>query len=79
MPARSTGMLHRPDSTVLGWLGLTSWLPGLTAWLTHYAALCMQEELAQILKDYVGRESPLYHAERLSEYYRKCAAVCLRS
>ena len=35
-----------------------------------------QEELASILKNYVGRESPLYHAERLSEYYRKCA-VCL--
>ena len=32
-----------------------------------------QEELASILKNYVGRESPLYHAERLSEYYRKCA------
>lgn len=32
----------------------------------------MQEELASILKNYVGRESPLYHAERLSEYYRKC-------
>lgn len=32
----------------------------------------LQEELASILKNYVGRESPLYHAERLSEYYRKC-------
>jgi len=34
-----------------------------------------QEELASILKNYVGRESPLYHAERLSEYYRKCAVL----
>lgn len=31
-----------------------------------------QAELDHILKDYVGRESPLYHAERLSEYYRRC-------
>lgn len=30
-----------------------------------------QAELALNLKDYVGRESPLYHAERLSERYRK--------
>ncbi|KAK9822201.1 hypothetical protein WJX81_003511 [Elliptochloris bilobata] len=28
-------------------------------------------EFAKILKDYVGRESPLYHAERLSEHYRQ--------
>ncbi|CAL5226982.1 g9868 [Coccomyxa viridis] len=27
--------------------------------------------LAAILKDYVGRESPLYHAERLSEHYKR--------
>jgi tryptophan synthase beta subunit len=32
---------------------------------------CMQEELAQVLKDYVGRETPLYHAERLSEAYKR--------
>lgn len=31
----------------------------------------MQEELDGILKDYVGRESPLYFAERLTEYYRR--------
>lgn len=30
-----------------------------------------QQELAGILKDYVGRESPLYFAERLSERYRR--------
>uniref|UniRef100_A0A224XC15 Tryptophan synthase n=1 Tax=Hypericum kalmianum TaxID=473045 RepID=A0A224XC15_9ROSI len=30
-----------------------------------------QEELAGILKDYVGRESPLYFAERLTEYYKR--------
>lgn len=29
----------------------------------------IQAELAAILKDYVGRESPLYYAERLSEAY----------
>ncbi|KAG2263103.1 hypothetical protein Bca52824_070182 [Brassica carinata] len=30
-----------------------------------------QRELAGILKDYVGRESPLYFAERLTEHYRR--------
>lgn len=29
----------------------------------------VQAELAGILKDYVGRESPLYYAERLSDAY----------
>ncbi|XP_051133934.1 tryptophan synthase beta chain 1 [Andrographis paniculata] len=29
-----------------------------------------QKELSGILKDYVGRESPLYFAERLSEHYK---------
>ncbi|KOM31431.1 hypothetical protein LR48_Vigan01g098600 [Vigna angularis] len=27
-------------------------------------------ELAEALRDYAGRETPLYHAERLSEYYK---------
>jgi tryptophan synthase beta chain len=31
----------------------------------------IQNELDGLLKDYVGRPSPLYHAERLSEYYRR--------
>jgi len=30
-----------------------------------------QEELQQLLRDYVGRPSPLYFAERLSEHYAK--------
>ncbi|TKY46828.1 Tryptophan synthase beta chain 2 [Spatholobus suberectus] len=30
-----------------------------------------QRELAGILKDYVGRESPLYFAERLTEHYKR--------
>ncbi|GAU24872.1 hypothetical protein TSUD_115960 [Trifolium subterraneum] len=29
-----------------------------------------QAELATALRDYVGRETPLYHAQRLSEYYK---------
>lgn len=29
-----------------------------------------QEELSGILRDYVGRETPLYFAERLTEHYR---------
>lgn len=31
----------------------------------------LQEELNGILKDYVGRESPLYFAERLTEHYKR--------
>lgn len=31
----------------------------------------LQSELAAILRDYVGRESPLYHADRLSEHFKK--------
>lgn len=30
----------------------------------------MQGELSEALRDYVGRETPLYHAQRLSEYYK---------
>ena len=36
-----------------------------------YASADLQSEFAAILKDYVGRESPLYHADRLSEHYKK--------
>ncbi|XP_051128717.1 tryptophan synthase beta chain 1-like isoform X2 [Andrographis paniculata] len=32
-----------------------------------------QSELAAALRDYVGRETPLYYAERLSEHYRNGA------
>ena len=35
------------------------------------AVLLMQSEFAALLKDYVGRESPLYHADRLSEHFKK--------
>lgn len=31
----------------------------------------LQKELDGILKDYVGRESPLYFAERLTDHYRR--------
>ena len=34
-------------------------------------SLSHQSELEALLKDYVGRPSPLYHAERLSEHYRR--------
>ena len=34
-------------------------------------AVVVQAKFKAILKDYVGRESPLYHAERLSEHYRR--------
>ena len=35
------------------------------------AVVILQSEFAAILKDYVGRESPLYHADRLSEHFKK--------
>ena len=38
---------------------------------TNSSALAEQAEYAALLKDYVGRPSPLYHAERLSEHYRR--------
>jgi tryptophan synthase beta chain len=31
----------------------------------------LQKELAGVLRDYVGRESPLYFAERLTEHYKR--------
>ena len=31
----------------------------------------VQAELGAYLKDYVGRESPLYYAERLSKHFAK--------
>lgn len=43
------------------------------AWLPAPPGLCAQQaELEAQLKDYVGRPSPLYHADRLSEHYRRC-------
>lgn len=32
--------------------------------------LYLQAELAEALREYAGRETPLYHAKRLSEYYK---------
>lgn len=49
----------------------------LVQWHEHHLhnmslLLCiLQREYAALLKDYVGRPSPLYHAERLSEHYRR--------
>ena len=40
----------------------------------HQSQCVVQAEFAAMLKDYVGRESPLYHADRLSEHYRRSAA-----
>ena len=37
-----------------------------------------QAELKGILKDYVGRESPLYYAERLSEHYGNGVEIYLK-
>ncbi|GJX61020.1 tryptophan synthase beta chain 1 [Tanacetum coccineum] len=46
----------------------------LTMLLREHLLLIMtsvQKELSSILKDYVGRESPLYFAERLTEHYKR--------
>ncbi|GLT67152.1 hypothetical protein SLA2020_394800 [Shorea laevis] len=42
-----------------------------SAFLTLSKDEDFQKELAGILKDYVGRESPLYFAERLTEHYKR--------
>lgn len=36
----------------------------------------MQAELDHLLKHYVGRETPLYYAERLSQYFRQYVKHC---
>ena len=41
----------------------------------HLSRWAVQAEFAAMLKDYVGRESPLYHADRLSEHYRRSAVL----
>lgn len=49
-------------------------IPALVALEKEYEAVKrdpqFQAELAYVLKDYVGRESPLYHAERLSAEFK---------
>lgn len=57
-------------------------MSALTALEAEYYAAMEDEEfkanLAGILKDYVGRESPLYYAERLSEDYGNGVEVYLK-
>lgn len=59
-----------------GCAGGCAWL-GVSRRCSHanHRALCRrvptQAELDHVLKDYVGRETPLYHAERLSARYAK--------
>ncbi len=38
--------------------------------LTKIYMLCMQDELETALRDYVGRKTPLYFAERLTNHYK---------
>ena len=49
-------------------------IPALQALEKEYEAIktdaAFQAELKDILKDYVGRENPLYYAERLSEHFK---------
>lgn len=39
--------------------------------LTYELSRVLQKELKSVLKDYVGRETPLYFAERLTEHYKR--------
>ena len=45
--------------------------PASDLWQPLSRDLPPQAELDGILKDYVGRETPLYYAERLSEHYKR--------
>nr|WP_051021080.1 tryptophan synthase subunit beta [Synechococcus sp. PCC 6312] len=71
-------MSHRPDS--LGRFGQfggkyvpETLMPALTELEQAYSQYKtnpeFQAELSQLLRDYVGRATPLYFAERLTEYY----------
>lgn len=46
--------------------GCCCWLLGPSPW-----RLLLQAELDFALKEYVGRETPLYYAERLSQHYKR--------
>lgn len=42
-----------------------------TAYYSYSQTPDFQQELSELLRDYVGRPSPLYFADRLTEYYRR--------
>ncbi|MGB3614959.1 MAG: tryptophan synthase subunit beta [Elainellaceae cyanobacterium] len=50
-------------------------MPALSELETSYRSVCsdrgFQSELSELLRDYVGRPSPLYFAERLTAHYAK--------
>lgn len=43
----------------------------LNLFLSVHFWVFLQRELNGILRDYVGRETPLYYAERLTEHYKR--------
>jgi len=51
--------------------GLSKTQPKVLLSLQRTGSKTVQEDFQAALKDYVGRASPLYHAERLSEHYRQ--------
>jgi hypothetical protein len=75
-----SGALSRPQAAAAG-SRRAAWTPHRSpaaarvpragAGLTARRRPPAQAELNAILKDYVGRETPLYYAERLSERYRR--------
>ena len=50
-----------------------AWIKNRIVWVLYPGTILMllQGAFRAALKDYVGRPSPLYHAERLSEHYRQ--------
>jgi tryptophan synthase beta chain len=57
-------------------------MPALSELEQSFGQYCndpdFQQELQQLMRDYVGRPSPLYFAERLSSHYAKLMAVVPR-
>jgi tryptophan synthase beta chain len=75
MMEKNTGRYHADEHGFYGEYG-GAFIPELLhypveelrkVYLEHIASENFREEMNQLLKDYVGRPSPLYHAKRLSE------------
>lgn len=66
-----TSLIHCMLTTFRSHKMKCSFLEGKTMEIFWDGCFQLQTELAGILKDYVGRESPLYFAERLTEHYKR--------
>jgi len=87
LSAAALDLNHRPDSQ--GRFGPfggkyvpETLMPALTeleaAYDQYKNELEFQQELAQLLRDYVGRPTPLYFAERLSQHYAQATGNTLQ-